>query len=781
MYNRLVYGLSSSPGIFQRHLEQLFSDLPHVGVFLDDIIITGSSTQAHVDNLYKVFERLQAYGLRIRKDKCAFFEESINYLGHVISREGVHTCPDKVRAIVNTPAPSTVSEVRAFVGMIMYYGKFIKNVSTLLTPLYNLLKTGTKFVWSASCQEAFNKVKQVLTSSEVLVHYSGSLPLVLTSDASGVGIGCVISHLTPEGERPVAYASRTLTSAERGYAQIDREALALVYGIRKFHQYLYGRKFILRTDHKPLTYIFGDKVGVPVMAASRLQRWAILLSGYNYEIEYVPSSKNCADALSRLPQGGHDQKQNPEVTYLNFVEDFLPVTNEQVKSATSRDVTLSRVLAYVQSGWPTSCQDEEIKPFLLRRHEMYVDRGCLMWGYRVVVPTILREAVLKQLHVSHMGIVKTKALARSYVWWPNIDADVEALCRQCETCAAEAPAPAHAPPSPWPYSTHVWSRLHVDFLGPFKGKTFLVLIDSSSKWLEIFEMARTTAGAVITELRATFARFGLPRELVSDQGPPFTSNEFKHFLETNGIKQSFSPTYHPASNGAAENAVKLCKRAISKAFRDRTDVDAALQTYLMTYRNSIHSTTGESPAMLLQRRSLRSRLDLLRSESALEKRVGAAQQRQVENAGGTQRHFRPGDAVWARDYTGNDKWVQGTVLGAEGSRRYTLDSGNGRSVLRHVDQIRRRSRLSTVPCPEELNETNERSPGAEDGVARSGQQAEVGEGNAQPSQKEEVTIAETREPNVACVPPPRPSPPPQRRSPLNLRPLPNRIRRLEID
>ncbi|XP_063540822.1 uncharacterized protein K02A2.6-like [Cydia strobilella] len=781
MYNRLVYGLSSSPGIFQRHLEQLFSDLPHVGVFLDDVIITGSNTEAHVDNLYKVFERLQAYGLRVRKDKCAFFEESINYLGHVISKEGVHTCPDKVRAIVNTPAPSNVSEVRAFVGMIMYYGKFIKNVSTMLTPLYNLLKAGTKFVWSASCQEAFDKVKQVLTSSEVLVHYSGSLPLVLTSDASGVGIGCVISHLTPEGERPVAYASRTLTPAERGYAQIDREALALVYGIRKFHQYLYGRKFILRTDHKPLTYIFGDKVGIPVMAASRLQRWAILLSGYNYEIEYVPSSKNCADALSRLPQGGQDQKQNQEVTYLNFVEDFLPVTNEQVKSATSHDVTLSRVLSYVQSGWPTSCQDEEIKPFLLRRHEMYVDRGCLMWGYRMVIPAILRETVLKQLHVSHMGIVKTKALARSYVWWPNIDAEVEAQCRQCETCAAEAPAPTHAPPSPWPYSTHVWSRLHVDFLGPFKGKTFLVLIDSSSKWLEIFEMSRTNAGAVIKELRATFARFGLPRELVSDQGPPFTSNEFKHFLETNGIKQSFSPAYHPASNGAAENAVKLCKRAISKAIRERTDVDAALQTYLMTYRNSMHSTTGDSPAMLLQRRSLRSRLDLLRSESALEKRVSSAQQRQVENAGGTQRHFRPGDAVWARDYTGNDKWVRGTVRSAEGSRRYTLDSGSGRSVLRHVDQIRRRSRLSTVPCPEEVNETNERSPGAGDGVARSSQQTEVGEGNAQPPQKVEVASAENSETNVAGVPPPRPAPPLQRRSPLNLRPLPSRIRKLEID
>lgn len=219
-------------------------------------------------------------------------------------------------------------------------------------------------MWSQECQVAFEAIKRALSSSEVLTHYSGSLPLVLTADASSVGLGCVISHLTPAGERPVAYASRTLSAAERAYAQIDREALAIVYGVRKFHQYLYGRKFILRTDHKPLTYIFGNKVGIPVMAASRLQRWAVLLSGYDYTIEYVTSARNCADGLSRLPQTNTKHGcRDEDITYLNFVENFLPITNNDVKIATSKDILLSRVYTYIQSGWPGSCADDELQPF----------------------------------------------------------------------------------------------------------------------------------------------------------------------------------------------------------------------------------------------------------------------------------------------------------------------------------------------------------------------------------------------------------------------------------
>lgn len=221
-FNRLVYGQASSPGIFQKILEQLFAKLPYVGVFLDDIIITGKAS--HLNNLHKVFEMLQSNGLRVRKDKCMFFAESVTYLGYVISKDGVHTGPDKVRAITETRTPENVSELRSFLGMVMYYAKFIENLSAIAAPLYYLLKTGVAFEWRDVCQVVFMNIKRLLTSSEVLVHYSTELPLTLTADASSVGVGAVISHRTDQGERPVAYASRSLNNAERGNSRIERDS-----------------------------------------------------------------------------------------------------------------------------------------------------------------------------------------------------------------------------------------------------------------------------------------------------------------------------------------------------------------------------------------------------------------------------------------------------------------------------------------------------------------------------------------------------------------------------
>jgi hypothetical protein len=711
-YNRLIYGLASSPGIFQRKLEQLFADMPRVGVFLDDVIITGANDQEHLTTLTEVFKRLQKYGLKVKRSKCSFFADSVTYLGFVISKKGVHTCPDKLEAIEKVPVPRNTTELRSFLGLVMYYAKFIPNISSLLAPLYRLLRKDVRFCWDESCDQAFNLVKDKLVSSEVLAHYSPEWPLVLTTDASSVGVGAVISHLISEGahdkdsegfrERPVAYASRSLNKAERGYSQIDKEALSIIFGIKKFHQYLYGRKFILRTDHKPLVTIFGNKVGIPIMAASRMQRWAVLLSGYNYDIEYVPSDKNAADALSRLPTGAQ-AKERKEVTYVNFIQNFLPITRKVVKESTFSDDELQKVVLYLQSGWPKQGQEDgSLKPYSQRKTELYLDRGCVVWGYRLVIPKILQKEVLKELHTGHMGIVKMKSIARSYVWWPGIDADIERTCHECATCAAEGAAPPRSAPQPWPYISRPWSRLHLDFLGPLGGKMYLILIDASTKWLEAFAMQKTTASAVIKVLEETFARFGLPLEIVSDNGPPFTSKEYQHFLLQNGIKATYSAAYHPSSNGAAEGAVKLCKRTIKKALRDGHNVDSALQSYLMMYRNVEHSSTGVSPAMLLQHRILRTRLELLKDSREVETRARDEQQRQVRCAGGAARQFNVGDRVWTRDFREGRKWISGQVDRKVGSRNYVISRENGPPMKRHVDQIKCRwDCLLELPFPDE--------------------------------------------------------------------------------
>ena len=202
-----------------------------------------------------------------------------------MDREGIHKEPSKTEAILNAPTPKTESELCSFLGMLNYYGNFIPHLSTLFKPLNSLLQADSKWMWTKQCCEAFNQAKSKLTSSNVLTHYDTALPISMTADASAYGLGAIISHTFPDGsERPIAFASRTLSPSERNYAQIEKEALALIFGVKKFHQYLYGRKFTLITDHKPLTTIFSPNKGIPTLAAAKLQRWALILSVYEYVI-----------------------------------------------------------------------------------------------------------------------------------------------------------------------------------------------------------------------------------------------------------------------------------------------------------------------------------------------------------------------------------------------------------------------------------------------------------------------------------------------------------------
>lgn len=696
MYNRLVYGLASSPGIFQRIMVKLFEGVPNVTVFLDDILIHNSCLDSHIDTVNRVLQILKDNGLKIKKQKCDFLCEEVKYLGFIVSSEGVRVDREKIKPILEIAPPSNVSELKSFLGMVNFYGKFIKNLSGNLIPLYELLKKGKHWSWGTEQDVAFGKVKKMLVSPEILIHYDESKPVVVTCDASGRGIGAVLAQTDERGrERAVAYASRALTPAERNYSQIHREALAIVFAVKKFHQYLYGRHFILRTDHKPLTSIFGADSGIPSMTASRLQRWALLLSAYDFTIEYVNTNNNGADALSRLMQGykalnAKDVcEYEPEQTYLHFASEALLLNFENIRKETRKDPILSRIMSYVRDGWPKDVEIKEFKPYFNRRTELYYELGCLMWGHRLVVPKTCRNKILLELHDSHMGIVKTKAIARSYVWWPGIDEEIEACCRECAVCADAGDAPPRHAPQPWPWPIRPWTRLHIDFLGPIVGRKFLVIVDSSSKWIEVCKMKETTALAVITNLREIFARFGIPRQLVSDNGPPFSSVEFNNFLSNNGIEHCYSAPYHPSSNGAAENAVKICKKVIKKALKLHIDIECALQRYLLMYRNTEHHTTGECPAKILLGRTVRTRLDQIKPSR--ENLVLRAQQYQQRAAGGSYRAFNVGDTVWYRVYQGPSKWLQGRVKDVIGNTDYEIETTEGTVVHRHIDQMKLRS------------------------------------------------------------------------------------------
>ena len=382
----------------------------------------------HLQNLELVLTRLEEAGMRLKQEKCAFLLDSVEYMGHNISTEGLRPTQEKVCAITGAPAPENVLQLRAFFGLITYCGKFLPQLSSTLAPLYRLLEKQTKWSWGTPQEDAFRAAKQQLTSSCLLVHYDPDKPLVLACDASPYGVGAVLSHCMPDGsEKPIAFASRSLSTAEKKYAQLDKEGLAIVFGVRKFHHFFLGRKFEIRSDHKPLQHLFSESRPVPPMASARIQRWALILAAYDYTISYTIGDQHAnADSLSRLPlpTALNDAQPPPELILLIEALQESPVTARDIRKWTDRDPLLSRVRNLLLNGWRDG-EEPEMQTFNRKKNELSVQDGCILWGSRVVIPAVGRDKTLEQLHDCHPGVSRMKSLARSLVWWPGIDKDIE--------------------------------------------------------------------------------------------------------------------------------------------------------------------------------------------------------------------------------------------------------------------------------------------------------------------------------------------------------------------
>ena len=324
------------------------------------------------------------------------------------------------------------------------------------------------------------------------------------------------------------------------------------------------------------------------------------MSSYDYRIVFRPTKAHAnADGLSRLPvpySSNEPYLPDPKLFNIQQIE-TLPLMAAQLKTATARDPELSKVLMYTKTGWPLKVPPV-LLPYWNRREELSVENDCVLWGIRVIIPRKFRTTVLQEIHHTHMGIVRMKIIARSYVWWPRIDADIEQMVKSCIPCQENRNAPPVAPMHSWIWPMKPWQRLHVDFAGPIGGKSYLIIVDAHSKWPEVVGMKSTTAGATIKALRRLFAAYGLPNQLVSNNGPQFTSTEFAYFLKANGIKHIKCVPYHPSSNGCAERFVQTFKRALRADDYRGLTAEQRLMAFLLTYRSSPHSTTGVPPCKL---------------------------------------------------------------------------------------------------------------------------------------------------------------------------------------
>lgn len=538
-------------------------------------------------------------------------------------------------------------------------------------------------VLGQNANDAFNKLKEILASDQILTHYSSDLPLILACDASQVGVGCVLSHTFPDGtEKPIAYASKTLNSSQRAYAQIEREALAIIFGIEKFHQYLFGRRFTLLTDHKALSIIFSPSRAIPQTAAARLQRWAIKLSAFSYDVKYRNTKfhANC-DGLSRLPVEDSQEQLTEVSVYTTNLIDTLPIDASDIRRETRRDKILSQVLRWTYYGWPAQVSPE-FKPYLRRSSELTCFQDVLLWGSRVIIPARYHKRMLDELHSSHAGASKMKSVARSHFWFPGLDGKIEDTAKSCTECSVVQRMPNVSPVHPWETPAAPWSRIHIDLAGPFMQNDFLVVYDAGSKWGDVKILPDTTSHTIIEKLREIFSYFGIPEVIVSDNGAQFTSREFETFMKLNGIRHVRSAPFHPRTNGAAERFVQTFK--MNMKANQSIPLKKRLCNFLLSYRNQVHQTTKSTPAQLMFGRNLRCRLNLLYPDR---QHPGTDEQRLSTQQ--SPRKFDMGNLVWIRMYNHGPKWKPGTVRKITGPLSYVVRC-EGVDHNRHIDQLKPR-------------------------------------------------------------------------------------------
>lgn len=563
-WTRMPFGISPAPEEFQRRLEYALEGLDGIKAIFDDILVFGvGETEAealsdHDAKLTALLERCRATGIKLNKEKLKLRRKEVKFMGHVICQDGLKPDPDKVQGIKEMPTPTSKQDLKRLLGMVNYLQKFAPNLSEVTAPMRDLLKEGNQFRWNEQVQGcSFKRVKEILSAAPVLKYFDPKDDVELQCDASDRGLGAC---LVQEGQ-PVAYVSRSMTETEGNYGQIEKEMLAILLGVERFEQCVYGRPVKIQTDHKPLESIFRKSLH---SAPKRLQRMLLRLQKYDLQVSYKKGTEMyLADTLSRAYRVRKSTRENVagdvmyieemrgdiegELEHINMIQ-YLPVsepTQTAIQQATESDATLRELKTTIRRGWPATKAEvsANISGYFTFRDELSLQNGLVFKGERLVIPMSVKADMLAKIHRSHIGIQGCLRRAREVVYWPGMSKDVEDYVAKCTVCNSQPVEQGKEPMICHELPSRPWEKIAVD-LFYLNGTDFMVTVDYYSSFFEVDRMTSKTADDVVKKLKAHLARHGIPDQFVSVNGQPFSSANFQQFADTYGFEHiKSSPTY----------------------------------------------------------------------------------------------------------------------------------------------------------------------------------------------------------------------------------------------